>query len=60
MTTTFYLRLQQGKEVMQEVDHLSQLDPKDIPERSHYLLETNFASFKNERLVDQIFWLYVI
>ena len=58
--TTGYLRLQQRKEVMQEVDHLSRLDPRDIPERSHYLLAIDFASFKNERLVDQTYWLYAM
>ena len=55
---TCYLRLQQRKEVLQEVDHLSQLDPRDMPERSRYLLEINFASFKNESLLDQTYWLY--
>ena len=58
--TTGYMRLQQRKEVMREVDHLSQLDPKDILDRSHCLLETNFASFKNESLVDQTYWLYAM
>ena len=42
--TTGYLRLQQRKEVLGEVDHLSQLDPKDIPDRSHYLLETTLPA----------------
>ena len=52
---TGYLRLQQRKAVLREVDHLSQLDPRDMPECSHYLLETNFPSFKNESLVDQTY-----
>ena len=57
---TDYLWLQQRKEVLREVDHLSQLDPRDMPERSRYLLEINFASFKNESLVDQTYWLYAM
>ena len=58
--STGYPRLQQRNEVMREVDHLSQLDPRDMPERSHYLLETNFASFKNESLVYQTYLLYAM
>ena len=42
--TTCYLRLQHWKEVLQEVDYLSQLNPGDIPERSRYRLEINFTS----------------
>ena len=57
---TGYRRLQQRKEVLREVGHLSQLDPRDMLECSSYLLGINFASFKNENLVDQTYWLYVM
>ena len=57
---TGYLRNEQRREVLAEVDRLSQLDPSQIPESSKYLLEIDFSSFKNENLVDQSYWLFAM
>ena len=57
---TGYLRNEQRREVLAEVDRLSQLDPRQIPESSRYLLEIDFSSFKNENIVDQSYWLFAM
>jgi hypothetical protein len=57
---TGYLCNEQRREVLAEVDRLSQLDPRQIPESSRYLLEIDFSSFKNENIVDQSYWLFAM
>jgi len=58
--TIGYLRLTQQKEVLAEIDQLSQLDLEAVPEESKYLLEINFSSLKNDSLVSQSYWLFAI
>ena len=53
--TIGYLHLTQRREVLAEVDRLSQLDPAILPEKSKYLLEIDFSSLKNDDLVSQFY-----
>ena len=58
--TMGYLRLTQRKEVLAEIDRLSQLDLEAVPEESKYLLEIDFSSLQNDSLVSQSYWLFAI
>ena len=58
--TIGYLHLTQRREVFVEVDRLNQLDPAELPEYGKYLLEIDFSYLKNDSLVSQSYWLFVI
>ena len=54
-----YLRVQKREKVLEEVDRLSQVDPRFLPERSRYLLEIDFSTPSSSKdLVKQQYWLY--
>ena len=58
--TIGYLRLTQRREVLAEIDRLSQMDLDAVPDESKYLLEIDFSSLKNDSLVSQSYWLFAI
>ena len=53
-----YLQQKRRKDVLAEVDRLSQLDPDCLPAESKYLLEIDFSAFEKDTLVNQTYWLY--
>ena len=51
--------MQKREKVLEEVDRLSQVDPRFLPERSRYLLEIDFSTPSSSKdLVKQQYWLY--
>jgi hypothetical protein len=42
-----YLHTKSAEEIMQEIESLSSLAPKDVPEVSRFLLESNFTELSN-------------
>jgi hypothetical protein len=55
--TRGYLRLQQRKETLKEVDHLLDTNPDDIPKESQYLLELDFTSLYSATFEKQSYWV---
>ena len=55
-----YLRVKQRRDVLREVDRLSQLDSRALPDRSRYLLEIDFRSFSAQPLAKQQYWMYAM
>jgi len=55
-----YLRVKQRRAVLREVDRLSQVDTRTLPDRSRYLLEIDFSSFSAQPLAKQQYWVYAM
>ena len=55
-----YLRVKQRRAVLREVDRLSQVDSRTLPDRSRYLLEIDFSSFSAQPLAKQQYWVYAM
>ena len=58
--TQGYLRLQERTATLATIDHLSTIDPVNIPDKSKYLLEMEFSSLRNNSLEQQSFWVYAM
>ena len=52
-----YLHDKERREILAEVDRLSQLDPASLPERSRYLLEIDFEALTSSSREGQSYWL---
>jgi hypothetical protein len=52
-----YLRLQERKEVLREIDRLIDLEPTEIPAESRFLLEFDFDSLYRSSFEKQSYWV---
>ena len=52
-----YLQRLQQRQVLMEIDRLSQLNPSDLPLGSRYLLEMDFSTPQNSSLIEQSYWI---
>ena len=50
--TRGYLRLQERRQVLEEMDRLAEADPADIPQESLFLLEVDFSSLLRSSFVE--------
>lgn len=52
-----YLRLQERKEVLREIDRLIDLEPTEVPAESRFLLEFDFDSLYRSSFEKQSYWV---
>jgi hypothetical protein len=52
-----YLRLQERRSVLQEIDRLVDCDPDDIPRESRFLLEMDFQTLYHSSFEKQSYWV---
>ena len=52
-----YLRLQERKEVLREIDRLVHLDPSEVPAESRFLLEFDFDALYQSSYEKQSYWV---
>ena len=52
-----YLRLQQCRDLLWEVNSLLDTPPKDVLEGSRYLLELDFSTLNNATFEQQSYWV---
>jgi hypothetical protein len=52
-----YLRLQQCRDLLWEVDSLLDTPPEEVPEESRYLLELDFLTLYNATFEQQSYWV---
>ena len=55
--TRGYLRLQERRQVLEEMDRLAEADPADIPQESLFLLEVDFSSLLRLSFERQSYWV---
>ena len=55
-----YLVLQEHMAVLEEIDHLSQLDSNQVPGESRYLLEIDFTALKQSLAEKQAYWMFAM
>jgi len=55
--TRGYLRLQDRKEVLAQIEQLAESDPDEIPEGSKFLLEMDFKSLYDASFEKQSYWV---
>jgi hypothetical protein len=52
-----YLRLQQRRDLLREVNSLLDTPPDEVPEESRYLLELEFLTLYNATFEHQSYWV---
>ena len=52
-----YLRLQQRKDLLRELDRLIDTPPEEVPEGSRYLLELDYSDLYNSTFEHQSYWV---
>ena len=52
-----YLRLQQRKDLLRELDRLIDTPPEEVPEGSRYLLELDYSDLYNASFEQQSYWV---
>ena len=55
--TRGYLRLQERRQVLEEMDRLAEADPANIPQESLFLLEVDFSSLLRSSFERQSYWV---
>jgi hypothetical protein len=55
-----YLRLQQRKDLLQELDKLIDTPPDEVPEGSRYLLELDYSDLYNAPFERQSYWVLAV
>jgi hypothetical protein len=55
-----YLHTKSAEEIMQEIESLSSLAPKDVPEASRFLLEINFTELSKFYIETQKYWTLAV
>jgi hypothetical protein len=51
-----YIHNKKGKEIIQQIDVLSEVAPEEVPEDSRFLLEINFSELSKTHLETQTYW----
>ncbi len=55
-----YLHTKSAEEIMQEIESLSSLALKDVPEASRFLLEINFTELSKFHIETQKYWTLAV
>ena len=58
--TRGYLRLQERKQVLLEIERLADLDPAELPESSRFLLEVDFDTLLLDNHEKQSYWVRAV
>ncbi len=51
-----YIRNKKGKEIVQQINVLSEVAPEEVPKDSRFLLEINFSELSKTHLETQTYW----
>ena len=55
-----HLRLKQRLDVLEQIEELMDMDPRDIPEDSKFLLEFDFDRLRTSDLENQQYWVFAV